>query len=59
MNLIYVATDMPKINLLISLMFHFLSILECTVFCAKKSDHVVLLKGYPGFREGFNVFGDR
>jgi len=34
MVLIYTATDMPKINLMILLKFHFLGILECTVFCA-------------------------
>jgi len=34
MCLIYIATGIPKINLLISLVFQLQSILECTVFWA-------------------------
>jgi len=34
MALIYIATDMPKINYMILLIFQFLSILGCTIFCA-------------------------
>ena len=39
---IYVATGMPRINLLILHKFHFLGILECTVFCAVV--HIFLCK---------------
>jgi hypothetical protein len=31
---VYIATGMPRTNLLILHKFHFLGILECTVFCA-------------------------
>jgi len=42
MCLIYIATGMPNINLLILLKLHFLGILECTFFCAMV--HIFLCK---------------
>ena len=42
MCLIYIATGMPKFKLLILLNFHFLGILDCTIFCAVV--HIFLCK---------------
>jgi len=61
----YIATGMPKINRLILLEFHFLSILECTVFCAvvhislcKRGHSCFFIEGVTGSRKDFYVFGD-
>jgi hypothetical protein len=65
MCLIYIATGVPKVKLLILGLFRFLGIFECTAFCAvvhsflcKKERSDFLIGGVTGFREGFYVFGD-
>ena len=65
MCLIYIATGVPKFNLLILLKFYILGILECTGFCAmvhsflcKRERSGFLLKGVIIFYEGFYVLGD-
>jgi len=65
MVLFYIAMGTPKINLLILLEFHFLGILECTVFFAvvhiflcKRERSGFFIGAVTGFWEGFYVFGD-
>lgn len=54
---IYIATDVPKINYMILLKFHFLGILDCTILCAMLHSFMCK-KERSGFREGFYVFRD-
>jgi hypothetical protein len=61
---IYNATGMPKINFMILHEFHFLRILQCTIFCAvvhsflcKKEGSGCFIGGATGFQEDFYVFG--
>jgi len=56
MCLINIATGMPKINLLILLKFHFLGILDCTVFCAVMHSFLCKKKRSGILLEAFQVF---